>query len=144
MSLALKTQSTVDAAVDSTADVHRIAISTSTSTIASYLSAMFGQQLTALMTGIDSPKTVGRWIRGQEPHPQHGARLKTVYQIALLLERGESRQTAQSWFVGLNPLLDDRSPAMVLADRPERGPDVMKAARAYLAAAWAPRSSGSD
>ncbi len=94
---------------------------------------LFGQNLTALLAGIASPKTVARWTRGQVPHPAHLARLRAAFQIATLIELGASRQTAQAWFVGMNPILDHRSPAVVLADEPEAAPRVMEAARAFLA-----------
>ena len=32
--------------------------------MASYLQQLFGQRLTAAITGVDDARTVGRWIRG--------------------------------------------------------------------------------
>ena len=113
--------------------VHHRAVTASPAEMAAYLQDVFGQQLTALMTGIDNPKTVGRWARGQAPHPATGKRLRDAYQIALLLDQARSRQTAQSWFMGMNPHLGDRSPAIVLADDAEGAHVVMQAARTFLA-----------
>lgn len=118
---------------DLIATVHQRAETASTSEQAAYLQELFGQQLTALMTGMDNPKTVGRWVCGQVPHAANGTRMRDVYQIALLLDLAQSRQTAQSWFMGMNPHLDDRSPALVLADDEQGASRVMQAARAFLA-----------
>jgi hypothetical protein len=47
----------------------------------------------------------------------------------------DSKEVAQAWFQGLNPLLDDRSPARLLrdGDLEEVGPQVLTAARQFAA-----------
>ena len=112
---------------------HRTAMSSPAAMIASRMRELFGQNLTAMMAGVENSKTVGRWIRGQEPHPGNLVRLRTAYQIALLLESATSEQTVRAWFMGMNPSLEDRSPALVLADEPDEAPRVMRAARGFLA-----------
>lgn len=114
-------------------EAHRRAVSSSPAEVAGRMRDLFGQNLTALIAGIDSPKTVARWTRGQVPHPANLARLRAAFQIATVLELGASRQAAQAWFVGMNPILDDRAPASVLVDVPEAAPRVLQAARAFLA-----------
>jgi hypothetical protein len=114
-------------------DAHARAVSASAAEMAAYLQDLFGQNLTALITGIDHPKTVGRWARGQKPHPANLTRIRNAFHIATLLELATSRQTVQSWFMGMNPHLDDRAPALVLADEPDAAPRVMQAAHAFLA-----------
>ena len=114
-------------------DAHARAVSATAAEMAVYLQDLFGQNLTALMAGIDHPKTVGRWARGQRPHPANLARIRNAFHIATLLEPATSRQTVQSWFMGMNPHLDDRAPALVLADEPDAAPRVMQAAHAFLA-----------
>ena len=114
-------------------DAHARAVSATAAEIAAYLQDLFGQNLTALMAGIDHPKTVGRWTRGQKPHPANLARIRNAFHIATLLESATSRQTVQSWFMGMNPHIDDRAPALVLADEPDAAPRVMQAAQAFLA-----------
>ena len=114
-------------------EAHLRAVSTPAPDMARYLQALFGQPMTALVAGIENPKTVGRWARGQTPHPANLARIRNAFQIATLLESATSRQTVQSWFMGMNPHLDDRAPALVLADEPDAAPRVMQAARAFLA-----------
>jgi hypothetical protein len=99
--------------------------------IATYLQDLFGQKLTAVMVGSRDPKAVGKWARGERvPHPDVAQRLRSVYQVAEFLLQGESRQTVQGWFMGMNPQLGDRAPALVIAESPT---EVMQAARAFLA-----------
>ena len=101
--------------------------------MASYLQQLFGQRLTAAITGVDDARTVGRWIRGQEPQTAFRGRLRDAYQIAKLIELAESRETARAWFMGMNPSLNDAPPAQVIAeDVQEGGRRVMKAARTFL------------
>ena len=51
-------------------------------------------------------------------------------QVVQLLLQVDSAETVRAWFSGMNPDLDDRPPATVLADEPGR---VLQAARAFLA-----------
>ena len=112
---------------------HQRTIQATPAEMAIRLQELFGQNLTALVVGVENPKTVGRWARGQAPHPSNLARLRNAFHVATLLEWATSRQTVQSWFMGMNPYLDDRAPALVLADEPDEAPRVMRAARAFLA-----------
>lgn len=114
-------------------DAHARAVSATGAEMARYLQDLFGQGLTALVSGIENPKTVGRWAGGQTPHPANLARIRNAFHVATLLELATSRQTVQSWFMGMNPHLGDRAPALVLADEPDAAPRVMQAARAFLA-----------
>lgn len=54
--------------------------------------------------------------------------------MALLITAADDNEIAQAWFQGLNPQLDDRSPARMLRDGDfnEAGPAVIAAARAFL------------
>jgi hypothetical protein len=60
--------------------------------------------------------------------------LRVALQVALPLAESESPEIAQAWFQGLNPQLDDRSPARLLreGELEEVGPAVIAAARAFL------------
>lgn len=115
------------------AEAHRRTVNATAAELASHLQTLLGQHLTSLLAGIDNPKTVGRWARGQVPHATNLTRLRNAYHIATLLELGESAQTAQSWFMGMNPHLGDQAPALVLADQPDEAPRVLQAARTFLA-----------
>jgi len=99
--------------------------------MAAYLQDLFGQKLTAAIVGINNPKAIGAYARGQRaPHPEAERRLRDAFHVATLLMTAECSQTVRSWFMGMNPHLDDRAPALVIGEQPNR---VMQAAKAYLA-----------
>ena len=76
-------------------------------------------------------RAVGRWARGEDiPHAQAAATLQNALHVVELLRSQEDDETIRSWFRGMNPDLGDRSPALVVRDKPE---DVIQAARAFLA-----------
>lgn len=84
------------------------------------------------MVGVEDPKTVGRWAQGQMPRdPEVERRLRDAHQIFRLLLEKESPYTVRAWFVGLNPQLDDESPAAAI--KAGNAKDVLVAARAFLA-----------
>jgi hypothetical protein len=78
---------------------------------------------------------VRQWAEGErEPSEEVRQRLRVALQVALPLAQEESPEIAQAWFQGMNPQLDDRSPARLLreGDIDEVGPAVIAAARAFL------------
>lgn len=114
--------------------VHERTVRAGTAEMAAFLQDLVGQKLTAVMAGIDDPKAVGKWARGErQPRGEAARRLRDAFQVATLLTLGESAQTARSWFMGMNPHLDDRAPATVFTEDPDGGARVMRAARAFLA-----------
>ncbi len=83
-------------------------------------------RLAAYVTGVDATRTVARWAQGET------ARLRTAYEIVRLLEGAhEAPETIQAWFLGMNPVLDDRSPARALHEGDHAG--ARAAAVAFLA-----------
>lgn len=114
---------------------HDAVTKTSWSDKARYLQQMFGQREAAVITGVSDAKTVGRWIRGdQSPQPAQQRRLAAAFQVAKLIELATSTDVARSWFLGMNPGLNDELPAQVIAeDIDEGGKRVMRAARTFLA-----------
>jgi len=62
-------------------------------------------------------------------------RLRLAYQVAALIAEKDSPAVVQAWFQGLNPQLEDRSPARLLreGDLDEVGPLVLTAARSFAA-----------
>jgi len=62
-------------------------------------------------------------------------RLRLALQVADAIARVDRDEVARTWFQGLNPQLSDRSPARLLreGDLDEVGPEVVGAARAFLA-----------
>ena len=70
----------------------------------------------------------------REPCEPVQQRLRVALQVASMLSEAESARTGQAWIQGLDPQLDDRSPARLLreGDVQEVGPAVIGAARAFL------------
>jgi hypothetical protein len=68
------------------------------------------------------------------PGEQTQQRLRVGLQVALMLNQSDGPEVTQAWFQGLNPQLEDRSPARLLrdGDLQEAGPAVIAAACAFL------------
>jgi hypothetical protein len=100
------------------------------------LVALLGPKLVAYLAGVRETRAVREWEGGtraaREPVPQ---RLRLALQVALLVSQHDGAAVVQAWFQGLNPQLDDRSPARLLreGDLHEVGPEVLAAARAFTA-----------
>jgi hypothetical protein len=113
---------------------HALAVRSSAAEAAAFLQQLVGQRLTAIAAGVDDPKAVGKWARGErEPRGEAARRLREAFHVATLLSLGESEQTARAWLMGMNPLLDDRAPLAMFAASPDGAERVMRAARAFLA-----------
>jgi hypothetical protein len=118
-------------AIELEAQVHSAAHRTPLPEVARALQELFGQRLTAVIAGVSDVRAIGRWARSErEPQPEHERHLRDAYQIAQLLLSVESPSTVRLWFTGMNPLLDDRSPALVVGEDPVQ---TLRAARAFLA-----------
>jgi len=109
---------------------HRTATLTTTPAIATYLSETLGTHLVAHMCDVD-PKTVRRWMAGKA-RPQRLAeeKLRGAYQVFRLLLTHDSEHTVRAWFIGLNPQLDDESPAVAIKEG--RVKDVLAAAKSFI------------
>lgn len=116
------------------AAAHRLAVSYSIADIAGFLQETLGQALVAYMAGVSNGRTVGEWARGSRvPRPEADRRLRAAFQIFHTLQRDDDPFTIRAWFVGLNPQLDDVSPAEAISE--DRLKDAMVAARAFLTGA---------
>ena len=94
------------------------------------LQEILGPRLTAIVAGVDDVATLRRWAGGQPVPGQAMARLCTALEAAETLLTVESRATVRAWFVGMNAVLDDTSPALAIASDPDR---VLLAARVFAA-----------
>ena len=98
------------------------------------LTELLGQKLVAYLAGVRETRAVREWASGKrEPRDPIPQRLRVALQIAMLIAQRESPSVVQAWFQGLNPQLDDRSPARLLreGDLDAVGPEVLSAARAF-------------
>ena len=95
------------------------------------LQDVLGQRLVAVIAGVSDAKAVGKWARGERtPHPETEKRLRVAFQVTQLLLQRDAAETVRAWFGGMNPDLDDRAPALVLAENPMH---VIQAARVFVA-----------
>jgi hypothetical protein len=109
-------------------EAHRKAVETMFADLVKTLVEALGRTLVAIVGAVD-PKTVDRWIDGQQPRPGAEARIRTAFQVYQLLLSRESEHTVRAWFIGLNPQLDDVSPARALHDDQLR--EVVVAAKSF-------------
>jgi hypothetical protein len=101
------------------------------------LRQLLGARLVAYLGGVRETRAVHQWADndgGRRPSAEVQQRLRLALQVALPIAEADSNEIAQAWFQGLNPQLDDRSPARMLrdGDLEEAGPAVVAAARAFL------------
>lgn len=96
---------------------------------------LLGAKLVAYLAGVSETRAVRQWAEGdREARDPVPARLRLALHVALVIARHDNARVAQAWFQGLNPQLDDRSPARLLreGDLHEVGPLVLSAARAFV------------
>lgn len=103
--------------------------------VTSDLRDVLGARLVAYLGGVNETRAVHQWAEGSRaPGEATRRRLRLALQLALAIEAVDGREVTQAWFQGLNPQLDDRSPATLLrdGDPDEIGPAVIGAARSFL------------
>jgi hypothetical protein len=122
------------AALEQLQTAHDRAIRTPIADVARYVQSLLGQKWTAYLAGVADPKAVGKWARGiRKPQPESERKLRDAYQIALLISTVDDEETARVWFGGMNPVLDHRAPAWVIANLPDGSDRAMDAALAFVA-----------
>jgi hypothetical protein len=108
---------------------HQRAVESELTSAVKSLTETLGKALVAVIVNRDV-KTISRWIAGHGPTGNdEQRRVIDALQIVELLLTGDSPATVRAWFMGMNPQLDDDSPAEVLAEG--RAREVMAAARTY-------------
>jgi hypothetical protein len=112
---------------------HRQAVVTPVDDVASFLQDLLGRRLVAYVAGVKDGKTVSRWANGEvsSVRQESEERVRTAYEVAQLLVRFDSPRIVKAWFIGLNPQLDDVSPAETI--REGRLKEAKAAARAFVA-----------
>ena len=113
--------------------VHNEATNKSIADISRLLQETLSRRLTAYIAGVKEGKTVSRWATGEIVEIRQTdveRRLRAAYAIASLLLAHVDPQTTKAWFIGINPQLDDESPAELI--REDRFKEVFAAARAFV------------
>jgi|SRR5437660_1599746 hypothetical protein len=103
--------------------------------VVSTLRGILGSKLCAYLGSVKETRAVNEWAEGtREPSDGIQQRLRVALRVALAIADADSPEVARAWFQGLNPQLDDRSPARLLreGDLEEVGPAVIAAERAFL------------
>jgi hypothetical protein len=114
---------------------HTLAVRATFPEVVQALRDLLGPRLVAYLGSVRETRAVHQWADGtREPSDPVQQRLRLALQLASMLSENESPRIAQAWMQGLNPQLDDRSPARLVreGDLQEVGPTVIGAARAFL------------
>ena len=114
---------------------HTLAVRSTFPEVVTALRALVGPRLVAYLGSVRETRAVHQWAEGvRAPGEAVQLRLRVALQVASMLAEAEGPRIAQAWMQGLNPQLDDRSPARLLreGDVDEVGPAVIGAARAFL------------
>jgi hypothetical protein len=118
-------------------DAYNNAMSMTTAELVTALRDLLGAKLVAYLGKVKETRAVRQWADGTRSiaNPIDVDRLRVAYRAAAVITARDSSEIAQAWFQGLNPLLDDRSPARILreGDLEEVGPQVLTAARQFAA-----------
>jgi len=109
---------------------HRSAVQSELAEVVASLQKVLGQALLAVIVG-KGVRTIARWTAAKptSPSARDAQLLRDTLQIQNLLLGVDSPAVVRAWFTGMNPQLDDASPAEALADGRVR--EVMAAARAF-------------
>jgi hypothetical protein len=93
-----------------------------------------GAPLTALVGGVKDTRSVRQWMASDgSPRDAALVRLRSALQIVDVLKLRFEDDVVKAWFTGMNPLLEDRSPILILADEDEASfTAVLQAARRFV------------
>jgi hypothetical protein len=99
------------------------------------LRVLLGSKLVAYLIGADNTKAVQTLSEPGSPVPPPlvQERLRTALTAASALSEGNERTTVQSWFIGLNPALNDVSPVRYLKESAHDSEAVIHAAQSFVA-----------
>ncbi|MEJ7654162.1 MAG: XRE family transcriptional regulator [Chloroflexia bacterium] len=112
---------------------YRQSVEASVQDVTKLLQGRLSRKLTAYIAGVKDAKSVTRWANGEVVgmRLESEKRLRAAYEIAQLLTQYDSPQTVRAWFIGMNPQLNDISPAEAIHEG--RLKEALSAARAYVA-----------
>jgi hypothetical protein len=104
--------------------------------VAKNLIDILGAKLVAYIAGVREARAVQQYADDSRSprHPAIEPRLRLALRVAKLIHTHDSKEIAQAWFMGLNPQLNDRSPARLLREGEidDVGPEIISAARAFV------------
>lgn len=112
------------------------------------LREILGATLVAYLGKVTATRVVRQWADGTRSisDAEDVERLRIAYRAARLITERDSVAVVQAWFQGLNPVLDDRAPALLLreGELADAGPQVLSAARDFAVAADQPQPRATE
>lgn len=119
-------------------EAHRKSVSADLQTMASTLVEVLGRPITAYMVHVRNVKTISRWANGEVASVRDRyseERLLATYQVVMLLrEYQEHPETIRSFMMGMNPVLNDESPAHAIREGNFKG--ALDAAKVHVAGSY--------
>lgn len=98
---------------------------------------ILGAQLLAYLGKVKETSAVRHWAEGSRSvgTSEDVERLRIAYCAARLIAEHDNAAVAQVWFQGLNPVLDDQAPALLLreGELADIGPQILSAAGQFAA-----------
>lgn len=114
---------------------HAHAVRASLPEVVGSLRSILGARLCAYIGAVKETRAVNEWVEGsREPSERTQRRLRLALQIAQTIADVDGPEVTRAWFQGLNPQLEDQSPARLLREGAidEVGPEIIAAERAFL------------
>lgn len=113
-------------------DAHTQTIRLDVHELTRQLVSHLGPTLVATLANVSDRKLPHKWAKadGPEPRQESYARLLAAHRAWTVLSNAESDGIARSWFIGANPRLGERSPAVALREGDESA--VLAAAKAFV------------
>lgn len=112
-------------------EAYNHAISAPLEQVVQELIDLLGPTVVATIGGVNETRAVTQWLKGRKPQRPHV--LRFGLQLARMIAEKEEMSMVRAWFQGTNPSLHDRSPALLLRNKPLeelQGP-LMAAARSF-------------
>jgi hypothetical protein len=118
--------------IDTISKTHVETAKIGTRKIAEELTQALGPTVVAVLAGVRDRKLPGKWAKKDGPTPRDESiqRLQAAHRIWKALSEDENPEVAKLWFIGLNPLLEEKPPMVALNEGRIR--EVLEAARAFL------------
>jgi hypothetical protein len=123
--------------VDYAQRIHRKSIQKSLPEMARFLDETLTRGLLMYMIDVKDPKTITRWMNGEVAtirNLETEKRLRALDQIVELLLLVDEPSVFRGWFLGMNDILDDVSPAETIHNGHLQ--KALTAARGYVAMNW--------
>jgi hypothetical protein len=112
---------------------HRAAVTATVPELAMTLQEVLSRRVTAYLAGVQDGKTISRWANGDSPIRDDDVerRVRTAYEIVMLLQITERPEVIRAWFISLDPRLGDRLPMDAI--REDELQSALHAAQAFVA-----------